>query len=226
MSEITILCTAHKERGLCNKNELFNILEIIEPDVIFEELSESLYEKCYVTNTAHFLETDTIRLYRGKHNFQHIPIDSENHNEKELYQFYLDCNEVFSTIISNSSEYSVLKEKNEILTQKYGFHYLNSRLCDSINSNINNIELDILRHLNNPTLLSTYNNWLELNKKREVAMINRVYDYCKLHKDLIGVFFIGAGHRISIKETIEKRNSDINNTINWIFTDYNVEECT
>ena len=223
MSEITILFTTHRELGLCNKNELLHLIEKIAPDVIFEELTQSLYDKCYIEKTSRSLESDTILLYSEKYNVKHFPVGSLNLNEKELCQFHSKCNKVFKIISDNSNEYSSRKDQNEFLAYKYGFPYLNSKLSESINTEITKIELKVLRQIDDIILLSTYNKWLNMNKEREVAMIEKITDYCRIHKNITGLFLLGAGHRSSVKKIIETFSGS-NNTIKWIITDYNLQE--
>lgn len=39
MHNIHLVCTFHSETGKCNADELYKIIEVINPDVIFEELT-------------------------------------------------------------------------------------------------------------------------------------------------------------------------------------------
>jgi len=44
MYNITLVCTAHKPLGNCNSEELYKIIEKINPEVIFEEIDFSRTE--------------------------------------------------------------------------------------------------------------------------------------------------------------------------------------
>jgi hypothetical protein len=39
MHNITLIITGHREIGICISNELYKIIERINPEIIFEELS-------------------------------------------------------------------------------------------------------------------------------------------------------------------------------------------
>jgi hypothetical protein len=41
MHKITLVCSIHRENGLCNAEELLKILRTIEPEVVFEEMRPS-----------------------------------------------------------------------------------------------------------------------------------------------------------------------------------------
>ena len=51
MHNITVISTNHKEIGKCNSEELYKIVESINPEVIFEELSGKLFEIIYNANS-------------------------------------------------------------------------------------------------------------------------------------------------------------------------------
>lgn len=64
MMKITVIFTQHEESGHCNSYELLNIIERIKPTVIFEELSQSNFDKSYADNNLDTLETNTIKKYK------------------------------------------------------------------------------------------------------------------------------------------------------------------
>ena len=45
MYNITFIGTCHGKYGKCNSDELYKIIESISPDVIFEELTQDLFDK-------------------------------------------------------------------------------------------------------------------------------------------------------------------------------------
>jgi len=47
MYNIIILFSFHMERGKCNSNELYRIIEKIQPEIIFEELPYDVFEIIY-----------------------------------------------------------------------------------------------------------------------------------------------------------------------------------
>jgi hypothetical protein len=44
MYNITLVCTHHSEFGECNSDELYKIIELVQPNVIFEELNQDLFD--------------------------------------------------------------------------------------------------------------------------------------------------------------------------------------
>ena len=47
MNNITLICTVHEEKGICNINELYKIIERINPEIIFEEINPSAFDEYY-----------------------------------------------------------------------------------------------------------------------------------------------------------------------------------
>jgi len=47
MYNVILICTTYEGGGRCNFDELHKIIESIRPEIIFEELSRSNFEKCY-----------------------------------------------------------------------------------------------------------------------------------------------------------------------------------
>jgi hypothetical protein len=47
MYNITLICTVHRENGKCNSEELYNIIEKINPEIIFEEIPYFMYIENY-----------------------------------------------------------------------------------------------------------------------------------------------------------------------------------
>jgi hypothetical protein len=56
MYNITLLSSFHKNLGKCNPDELYKIIEEIQPEIIFEELSfdtfSFVYSDGYIPNKA------------------------------------------------------------------------------------------------------------------------------------------------------------------------------
>src|SRR5690349_7112925 len=76
MYNITLICTRHKEIGKCNSFELEKLMESIQPDIIFEELSQSNFDKSYREGFLKTVETDAIKAYLQNHIIRHIPVDT------------------------------------------------------------------------------------------------------------------------------------------------------
>jgi hypothetical protein len=77
MHDITLSFTQHTECGDCNAAVLHNIIKQVQPDVIFEELSNENFSRAYELETLHNLKSTAI-----KHNLNP--------------SLHLDCGHTFS----------------------------------------------------------------------------------------------------------------------------------
>lgn len=77
MYNITLVCTHHSEFGKCNSDELYNIIKSIRPDIIFEELTQDLFDKFYKENSIPYEppEIKSIKRYIKDHSTSHFPVD-------------------------------------------------------------------------------------------------------------------------------------------------------
>ena len=71
---------------ICNSDELYRIIEAISPEVIFEEILSSYFDKDYLHKSRSTLETDTINRYSETHVVKHIPIDLYNVPSETFFQ--------------------------------------------------------------------------------------------------------------------------------------------
>ena len=80
MYNITLIGTNHRELGKCNSEELYKIIETINPDVIFEELSSDLFNIIYNANSPNsqpdvLTEIKCVKKYLQNHKIKHVPVD-------------------------------------------------------------------------------------------------------------------------------------------------------
>jgi hypothetical protein len=68
MHNITVFNTEHGEAGKCNINELYRIIESINPEIIFEEIPPCVFDEYYKNMTRNNLETNAIKIYLKNHN--------------------------------------------------------------------------------------------------------------------------------------------------------------
>ena len=78
MYNINTILTRHAGYGHCNSNALYNIIESIGPEIIFEAVPPSYLDRYYVSKTQRNLESETINKYIEKYRIQHIPVDSDD----------------------------------------------------------------------------------------------------------------------------------------------------
>ena len=206
MSNITIISTNHSESGKCNSNELYKIIESINPEVIFEELSRNRFEDYYNGNlTYETLEVKCIKKYLQNHRIKHLPVDIANPNRPSIEILMFEKFE-------RDAEYKKLKFEHNLLKAQKGFDYLNSDKCIDLVKKWTLVEKRIVESATqNSIFLQTYESFYEDVDNRENAMLKNIYNYSKENEYNQAVFIIGCGHRKSIIEkTIEcKKLSEI-----------------
>ena len=124
LNSITLISTVHKEIGKCNSDELYKIIESINPDVIFlEELEEnySNYDKILFSQFGVFkerLELKTIQTYSQNHAFKYVPVLGIGLSD----EFYTKVK-----IVSENKNYQRLLKNYTLLESEGGFEFLNSK---------------------------------------------------------------------------------------------------
>jgi hypothetical protein len=218
MYDITLISTRHSELGKCNSNELYKIVDAINPEVIFEEIPPSLHDKYYINRTRSNLETDTINKYLETHKVEHIPVDSNNVPSESFFQnhkYMLERIEGLADV--NGFNYRNLTDTNKTYIELYGFKYLNSIYCINISAEIYNAIEKGLQKINSDKLFQTFNGWKEINEKRENEMLQNIYSYSKEHRFDTAIFTIGYAHRKSIVQKIQEYEMKENLKLNWMF---------
>ncbi|HEX4372020.1 MAG TPA: hypothetical protein VHZ50_01825, partial [Puia sp.] len=123
MYNITLISTFHSEVGNCNSEELYKIIESIDPEVIFEELPVNLHKRVYEANNFpdEPLELKCIRKYLETHHIKNIPvyIDPATSVSKR------DIENMFN-LFKKYPAYNQLEYEQYLQMQRYGFAYLNS----------------------------------------------------------------------------------------------------
>jgi hypothetical protein len=224
MYNITLICTRHSELGACNSTELFKIIERIKPDLIFEEIPPSYFNKYYITKIQSNLETDTINKYVETHNIKHIPVDSDNLPYESFFQDHKNMLERIEGLADiNGFNYRTLTDTNRINIKIYGFRYLNSIQCVNYNNAIYSAIEKGLQNINDEKLFQTYNLWKDINEKRENVMLQNIYSYSKEQCYDKAIFTIGSGHRKTISLKIEEYKNQENLKLNWNFCNNEVD---
>jgi len=212
MYDVKVISSMHIELGNCNTEELYKIIEKIEPEVIFEELDYHKFNEAYKERQPFSLETDTITIYIQNHIIEHIPVDTydmpEINREKKVY--------MEKYIYENDNEYKKILYMQTQLAGRYGFNALNSRQFNELTEMIKTQEEIFYQNTDNEEYKKTYKDWKEFNNNREYEMIKNIYDYSKEHKYNIAIFLVGADHINSMKKKIQEYKEEQIN-INWIF---------
>lgn len=229
MYNITLLGTMHTESGKCNSDELYKIIEELEPEIIFDELPSNEFDKYYgdsfEINYANFIllnkrplkvpyEINCIKKYKQYYNVEVCPVDID------VRQRLSKCQEaiyfLFSIFFQNE-DYHKLDVEKDALIAKEGFLYLNSdRFLDFLEKK-EVMEKHIMRYeINMNELLETYKVFHdEINDKREEAMLDNIYSYSREKQYNKALFIVGAEHRKSLLQKITRREKISDVKLNW-----------
>jgi len=214
MYNIILIGTAHIENGQCNSDELYKIIESINPDVIFEEMPSSYFNAYYVTKTLRSLESDTINQYFKSHNVKIIPVDIDVRQQLSKYQN--EINFIFHTIFKHENYIKLDNEKEDLIIQE-GFRYLNSDEFLDFLEKKKVIEKQIIESQpDKDRLLNIYKLFhIAQHDSRENAMLQNIYNYSKENQFSQAVFLLGAEHRKSIMEKITEYEKLSGIKLNW-----------
>lgn len=226
MSHITLIATTHTEKGLCNSQELFKIMEQLNPDVIFEETPPIKFKGVYEGTRQSSVETQAIKLYIQKYPATpHFPVDmdikhtSEIETRMEVYGIDYICNDY-------NPEYNYLSKLLIHWSITCGFRYLNTDKCSELIERKNVLEREILEKLRNDENQKTldheglslaYKQWLDQNDERENEMLKNIYIHMETKKYANAIFLVGAAHRKPIMQKIQEYKSQENFKLNWTF---------
>ena len=218
MYNITLISTRHDSLGKCNSNELYKIIERINPEVIFEEIPPTFFDEYYLDKSRSNLETDTISKYIQNYKIEHIPVDSDNFPSEEFFKdhkYMIERIEGLADI--NGFTFRNLVDTNKRNIERFGFNYLNSIDSININKEIYNTIKNGLQKINNDRLFQTFKSWKDINEMRENHMLQNIYSYSQKHSYERAIFTIGAAHRNSIIEKISRFHTNEKANMNWIF---------
>jgi hypothetical protein len=165
MYNITLLSSFHIEHGKCNSEELYKIIEKINPEIIFEELSCQVFEIIYTEGySPQSLEAISIKKYLKKFQIKHIPVDTYEKNESDFFNGY--------DIIANKSiAYTELFSQQLSMTSQCGYSFLNSNHFTELLDKMHRIEAHVLLELNDPKLSAQYKLDSEVHNKRDTEML-------------------------------------------------------
>ena len=212
---ITLISTEHIESGKCNSDELYKIIESINPEVIFEEeTNDDKYRKYYNDeNSFKPLEIQCIIKYLQNHDIKHIPVDIEPNK----YLSYDEWDYMFDTFKKYTVYKQIIKE-HCTLRNKDGFAYLNSEKCLELFEKTKITEKQLLEfNVYNSPLRRIYTLFHKEHDERENAMIQNIYNYSTENLYNQAVFLLGYAHRKSIIQKIIEYAKLSDFKINWLF---------
>jgi hypothetical protein len=210
MNKITLIGTRHKEEGKCNADSLYNIIENINPDVIFEEKNPKYdYGENLIIGTEFeefaVLEFKTVKKYIKYHNTKIVPIDTLDIKDKDelMVQFMLLHTDMDKD--ENGKELLELRKFMDDYCMNNGFEGINTKYYDNLvlerNKLYENYFLNYKKHS-----IEIYNKYIEyIIEKREIEMVNNIKKYHnKYVNNFNAVLLVGMDHRTSIIKKLEK----------------------
>lgn len=215
MYNITLIGTKHSELGKCNSDELYKIIEFINPEVIFEELPSKSFDIIYNINSLNFppdvvTEIKCVKKYLQKHNIKHIPVDIDLRCISDNEQ-----NWMFDTF-EKYDDYNKIEYEQSLLTMQYGFNFLNSDKCIDLAEQKKLIIKNIIGvDINKNELSRIYKLFNMQEDIRENAILKNIYDYSKENQYNQAVFLIGSAHKKSLINKIIKYEKLSDIKLNW-----------
>ena len=217
MYNITLISTEHRESGKCNSDELYKIIETLNPDVIFEEETndEKFQEYYNKENSFNSLEVQSIKKFIQNHNIKHIPVDIKTNFNYREWDYMFETFKKYNVYKQTIKEHCELRDKD-------GFSYLNSEKCMELFDKMKTTERQLIEFsgINRDELLRIYNSFHKEHNNREDAMLLNIYNYSKQNQYNQAVFLLGYAHRKSIIEKIRKYEPTENFKLNWTFYDH------
>ena len=217
MHKITLVCSAHRENGLCNPGELLKILRAIGPEAVFEEIRPSDFESYCKHGTKSRLEAQAITRYLEFKSFRRVPVDRYDIPEELIAEIKREFDRVFDYVEQTSREYRLLTDENDKSVRQYGFSYLNSFDFATVRSRIYEIEEKTIDESGDQGLIRGLERWRHLIQRREREMVGVIHEYCRENVFDTGVFLVGAANKTGIVKEIENYAGTDAYLIDWNF---------
>lgn len=207
---IYLISTVHKEKGHCNSESLFEILNKIKPEVIFCETSQQMFESFRKGIIQSSLEFNSIEKLSRYHSFSFVAVDSFPAPSIDFRKQV----QILFHMIDQDEKYSNAWRKNNEKTHLVGFEYLNSDESIQIFNEMNERERYVINQMDNLEYKKVYGSWLNIIDKRENEMLENINSYVEVNEFKNAVFLCGAAHR---KAFFNKFQVKKNVRIKWNF---------
>lgn len=205
MRRVTFISTVHVEIGKCNPEELFRIIELIRPEVIFLEADDQTYTgyeqflfSTYGVNHKK-LEVAAIQKYSHTSSFEYVTVCdgglSDAFHKKNI------------KVCQNRRMQNLIDNFNSLEAEK-GFLFLNSQECIDLQEEMRVLESIILNDVEWDRAVKA-----DINAY-ENSMIRNIYAYSKNNNFNTAIFMCGAAHRKAIIGKIEAQ-AEGNLNIAW-----------
>jgi len=211
VGRITLVCTVHRERGLCNESELIRILETIGPDVIFEEIRPSDFGAYYRDKSFSTLETRAVSSYLKVRPTDQVAVDDYVIPDG----FRREMDSLFEYVESTDPEYRRLIAERDQKTYRLGFRYLNSPAFEALSKRARESFEKTIASSGSEGLKKKLWMWNDALRRRDASMIQNIYEFCRKCPFKEGAFLVGAEHISSILEDIASRMKTDGNLVDW-----------
>jgi hypothetical protein len=206
MNNITFISTIHKELGKCNAEELYKIIEKLNPELIFLEAVDNTYseyeEFLFSTYRQYHqkLEIAAIQKYSSDSVVHYIPVCEGGLSEAFHRKTRIVC--------QNRGVQKLIDHFNSLAANQ-GFKFLNSLECINLQEEMRLLETQVLNnsHLDKIVKADIHD--------YENTMIRNINSYCKDNQFGSAIFMCGAAHRKSIIEKIIKTEIGQQVNVTW-----------
>ena len=189
---ITLVFTQHNENGFCSSSALQKIIEEVNPEVIFEELSIPNYQKAYIEKSLITLESIAIKKHLENQDVEHAPVDTYDlpqEYDKDVEYMY---DKLLLNASSNSYHFRGLLDQKECVINQHGFQYLNSEQNDKLFETIDILKERILDALNSEDLFRIARLEKDVIEKREDVILDNIFNYSRENKYSKGLMFFST----------------------------------
>lgn len=206
MQHITFISTVHVEIGNCNPEELFKIIEGLNPEVIFLEADDQTYtgyeEVLFSTYGVYHrkLEVAAIQRYSQTTSFEYVTVCDGGLSDAFRRK---------NKIVCQNKELQSLIDNFKSLEAEHGFLFLNSQECIDLQEEMRVLE----------TMILNDDDWDKEVKADieayENSMIRNIYTYSRDNDFNTAIFMCGAAHRKAIMERINISGGEDKSDLTW-----------
>lgn len=194
---ISLIGTYHAERGAVTATALLEILERIQPEVVFAEIPRT-HIGTWTAGSYETVESVATARYAETHSIDVVPVDLPV-PEASHFQGWRD---VVRAIERTSPAYRRLIDLNTDRMCTGGFAYLNSDDCIQAWTDIYREELATIEYIGSQRHREVYVQVRDLIERRDYEMVRNIRGYCATTARTCGVFLVGAAHRKSLVEKV------------------------
>jgi len=209
---ISLIGTVHVENGLANVSSLEAILDRLQPEVIYAEISTEMLSD-YLDGSHGNLESAVVAQYSVSHSVAVVPVDLD----KPCEVFFQKSMEMFNKVERTSSIYRRLLDQHHLDTRNYGFAYLNSERCEQLWTEIYKETFETLEWIGDAKLREIYAQWKKVNDDRETAMLEKIKKHSIEKSPNRSMLLVGAAHKKELSDKIKKFQESEASAIYWDF---------